>query len=107
MIKNQTASIKYRLGAIIKDNKIGDSEVVPLAFIIEESRNLITPYALLSNIDFHSVEDVYPELNTSFGTAWNQVNVAPRYASVSDIGQMIEALDAFMAKVQYLYETQR
>jgi hypothetical protein len=102
IIDGQASSIKYRLGTIIADNRVGESETVKLAFLIEESRHLIDGYGTLHLIDFESSEDAFYELRVDFGTARKKLNIAPRYASVDDINQMIEAIDIFRGSVQRL-----
>ncbi|PYY29660.1 hypothetical protein [Paenibacillus illinoisensis] len=98
-IDGQASSIKYRLGTIIADNRVGESEIVQLAFLIEESSHLIDGYGTLHLIDFEASEDVFDELRVDFGFARKKLNIAPRYASVDDINQMIEAIDIFRGSV--------
>lgn len=106
-IDGQVSSIQYRLGAINTDKRIDESEIVQLAFIIEDSRHLIDEYGTLHLIDFESSEDVFEELRVDFGFLWKKLNIAPRYASVDDINQMIKAIDNFRGSVQYLRDMSR
>jgi|GEM_PF-6144690 hypothetical protein len=106
-IDGQASSIEYRLGTIISDKRIDESEVVKLAFLIEESRHLIDGYGTLHLIDFESSEDSFNELRVDFGTSRKKLNIAPRYASVDDINQMIEAIVIFRGSVQRLRDMSR
>ncbi|WP_314591997.1 hypothetical protein, partial [Paenibacillus terrigena] len=75
-IKGQAASIEYRLKTIIIDKQVGESDVVKLAFLIEEFRGLIHPYGVLSNIDSDASKDIY--LRTEFQTDhWIHENTLP------------------------------
>ncbi len=106
-IDGQASSIEYRLGTIITDKRIDESEVIKLAFLIEESSHLIDHYGTLHLIDFESSEDVFDDLRVDFGYARKKVNIAPKYASVDDINQMIKAIDNFRGSVQRLRDISR
>ncbi|MFS0855886.1 hypothetical protein [Paenibacillus taichungensis] len=99
-LDERAASIKYRFSTLINDSKITDKEIINVAFLIEEFRNLTKPYGALTPLD--EDEGAIVAMQTVYGKAWKVINIKPSDITVNDVKKIENAIDQFRNDVKAL-----
>ncbi len=96
-ISEQAINIKYRYSLIIADGKVTSGEITKISYLLEEFRNIILPYSVLSHLN--ETQSNYAELNTIFENAFQSLSLDPNAATVSEIEHAMDVLDTFAKSV--------